>query len=154
MPQLSEKTKWSRVARFFLFCAIVGLVGGAAYAIPGFNELVTTIQHNALYLALVCLGMIAIAMALVAGVGSWGANALVSSWKKQLLEVCSFFWAIATAKAIAGLLNMLVPIETDNDGVAVLFYFIYFTIGCLILAPFQWLAFRYYKKRKGIVNGA
>jgi hypothetical protein len=98
--------------------------------------------------------MIAIAMALVAGVGSWGPNALVSGWKKQLLEVCSFFWAIATAKAIAGLLNMWIPIETDNDGVGVLFYFIYFTIGCLILAPFQWLAFRYYKKRKGIVNGA
>jgi hypothetical protein len=82
-------------------------------------------------------------------VGGFGTH-LTGGWKPQLLGLVSFFWAITTANMIARLLLTLIPIESSNDGVMVLFYFIYFTAGCLILASFQYLAFRAYKKRKGI----
>jgi hypothetical protein len=152
--QVTESSKWLRVARYFFICALIGLVIGAAYAIPGFAELSDKVKHSAGSLALVCLGMIAIQMTLVAIVGSWSVTAIAAnSWKPQLLELLSFFWAIATANAIAGLLNLWIPIDTSNEGVGVLLYFVYFFVGCLVLLPFQWIAYRSYRKRKASVNG-
>ena len=145
---LKDNTKAWRAVRFLLFCVLIGVVAGVSSVLPGIDELKTALKQSALYLSLACLAMIAAQMLLVY-VGGFGTH-LTGGWKPQLLGLVSFFWAITTANMIARLLLTLIPIESSNDGVMVLFYLIYFTAGCLILAPFQYIAFRAYRKRKGL----
>jgi hypothetical protein len=71
-------------------------------------------------------------------------------WRQQLFGIVSFFLSIKIAGVIAYTLALIIRPESANDGIMTLYGFLLFLAGVIILAPFQFLAFRAYAKRKGI----
>ena len=142
-PQLYDKTKLLRALRMLGFIVIYALVGVyLSQMIP--REWDMTIRGNLWYVAALAAGMIAVAMLLSYNNADF--ISFTGRWKQQLIGLFNFFWTMNTARVIAYLLMGLLVPDSTNEGMG----FLFFLLGVIILAPFQFLAFRAYAKRKGI----
>jgi hypothetical protein len=146
----SDSNGGTAILRFVLLLILLGAVLGAIEGIFHTDDLKAKIQQSGLYLSLTCIAMTAIAV-LLARFGGMGLGIeMEAGWKKQVLGIVSFWWSMATASMIGRLLFFLLPIESKNYGVMLLVIFSYFFIGCIIVLPFQYFAFRPYAKRHNI----
>jgi hypothetical protein len=146
----SNNSGGTAILRFVLLLILLGAALGVIEGVFNTDALKAKIQQSGLYLSLTCLAMTAIPMILARFGGMGMGHALEGGWKKQVLGIVSFLWSMATASMIARLLFFLLPIESRNSGVMILVALSYFVIGLLILAPFQYIAFRPYAKRHNI----
>jgi hypothetical protein len=146
--QLSDKTKLLRAIRMMGFIILYALLEVAvSRAIP--DQLATTVKNSILYSGLLALGLTLVLTVLIL-IGGMDFMSFTGEWKRQLFGIVSFFLSIKTAGLIGHTLALSIQPQSANDGIMTLYGFLFFIAGVIILAPFQFLAFRAYAKRKGI----
>ena len=113
--------------------------------IPVLRDLALDAHQNDLVALSVALGMTFILMIAIL-IGGMQFTDLTAEWKPQLFGVFCLFWSIDTCRTIGYVLARYLSPGTDNEGVL----FLYFFAGLLVLLPFEFIAFRAYRLRKGL----
>jgi hypothetical protein len=147
-PQISDKTKLLRAARLVGFILLYVLVEvGIEALVP--DHLSAAVKSNSLYVLGLAVGLIVLIMMIIR-IGGMDLMSFTGEWKQQLFGIFSFFLSIKAAGLIGYLLFTSVGLHSENEGVMTLYTFLSFAVGVMLLAPFQFLAFRAYARRKGI----
>jgi hypothetical protein len=144
-PPIPKKLKTLRVIRYFVFAFLYAGVEIALMQIPLLRDLAVAAHQSDLVALAVALGMTFILMIAIL-IGGMQFTDLTAEWKPQLFGVFSFFWSIDTCRTIGYVLARYFSPGTENEGVL----FTYFFVGLIILLPFEMIAFRAYRTRKGL----